>query len=90
MPIFKYKTFAEAKQALWNFHTDSAYFKQVADLWDIAGELCPMGYPHGVFKYRSLEEANEERRQWDVSNALKMRSQGTGPSAKRNDRTRLR
>ena len=41
MPIYKYKTFDGAERALWNFHPDEAYYKQVAALWRFANQLSP-------------------------------------------------
>jgi hypothetical protein len=61
MPVYKYKTFEQAERALWNFHPDAAYYKQVAELWAFAKKLCPIKYPRGVFKFRTIEEANRHR-----------------------------
>jgi len=73
MPVYKYKTFEEAERALWNFHPDEAYFKRVAELWDFADKLCPIRCPQGVFKFRSIEEANEQRDEWELAHAKKLR-----------------
>ena len=73
MPIYKYKTFEEAQKALWNFHPDADYFKQVAELWDTADKLCPISYPRGIFKYRSINEANKQRKKWEIDHAKRMR-----------------
>jgi hypothetical protein len=72
MPVFKYKTFEEAKKALWSFHPDALYFKQLAELWYTANKLCPIIYPQGVFKYRSTHEAGEHRKQWELLHARKI------------------
>ncbi|MFQ6113318.1 MAG: hypothetical protein ACE5NG_04410 [bacterium] len=74
MPVFKYKTFEEAERALWNFHPDEAYFRNVAELWDFANELCPINYPKGIFKFRNIEEANKQREEWELAYAIKLRS----------------
>jgi len=72
MPIYKYKTFAAAEQALWNFHPDKAYFKRLEELWDFADKLCPIHYPGGIFKFRTIEEANKHREEIEMTHALKM------------------
>ena len=72
MPIYKYKTFEEAERALWNFHPDETYFRKVADLWSFANRLRPVAYPKGIFKFRSLEEANKHREHWELENAKKI------------------
>jgi hypothetical protein len=72
MPIYKYKTFEEAERALWNFHPDETYFRKVADLWSFANRLSPISYPTGIFKFRSLEEANKHGDQWELEHAKKI------------------
>ncbi len=66
MPVYKYKSFEDAERALWNFHPDAAYYKKVAELWNFANKLHPITYPRGVFKFRTLEEANEQRNKWEL------------------------
>lgn len=75
MPVYKYKTFEEAERALWNFFPDEAYFKRVAELWDFADKLCPIRYPQGVFKYKSIEEAYSQRTEWELAHAKELCSQ---------------
>jgi len=72
MSVYKYKTFEEAERALWNFHPNAAYFKQVAELWKFANQLCPITYPQGIFKYRSIEEANQQRDEWELAHAKRV------------------
>ena len=72
MPVFKYKTFEEAERALWNFHPDESYFRKVAELWDFADKLSPIRYPKGIFKFKSIEEANKQREQWELAYAKKL------------------
>ena len=72
MPVYKYKTFEEAERALWNFHPDESYFKRVAEFWDFADKLCPIRYPQGIFKFRRIEEANQQRDEWELAHAKKL------------------
>ena len=73
MPVYKYKTFEKAQRALWNFHPDENYFKQVSDLWDTADKLCPIRYPRGVFKFKSIKEAQKQRKEWEIAHAKRIR-----------------
>jgi uncharacterized protein len=82
MPVYKYKTFEEAKIALWCREPDRAYFTQLNSLWALADRLSPCKYPSGVSKYRTIEEAKKQRGEWDLSNARRnvcrvSRSNGT-------------
>ncbi|MBN2091163.1 hypothetical protein JW964_16240 [candidate division KSB1 bacterium] len=72
MPVFKYKTFEEAERALWNFKPDEAYFKRVAELWDFANQLNPIRYPRGIFKFKTIEEANRHREEIELTHARKI------------------
>jgi hypothetical protein len=71
MPVQKFKTFEEAEKALWNFHPDEAYYARVAELWDFANKLNPISYPKGIFKFRTIEEANKHREEWELAYAIK-------------------
>jgi len=73
MSLQKYKSFSEAEQALWCFKPDEKYFKQIKELFKLANRLCPPNFPRGVFKYRTIEEANKDKEEWILQNALKKR-----------------
>lgn len=79
MPIYKYKSFEEAEKALWNFKPDQSYFDAVAELWRFANQLSPITYPRGIFKYRSIEEANKDRERWELAQAKKLRAERVRP-----------
>jgi len=69
MPVYKYTSFEKAKRALWNFHPDRTYFEQVAELWNLADNIAPISYPQGIFRYRTIEEANRQREEWEIAHA---------------------
>lgn len=64
MPLYKYKTFEEAEQALWNFKPDSNYFERVKRMFEIAGEFYNPIYPKGIHKYKTFEEAQADMYKW--------------------------
>lgn len=70
MPVYKYKTFEEADQALWNFDPDEIFFRKIHELFILAVKLNPVVYPRGVFKYKTFEEAQEQRLEWELRNAV--------------------
>ncbi|MDW7681228.1 MAG: hypothetical protein SCK70_11730 [bacterium] len=74
MPIYKYKSFEDAEKALWNLNPDENYIKRVAELWDFANELNPINYPKGLFKFKSIEEANRHRETIEIAHAKRLRS----------------
>ena len=69
-PVFRFKTFEEAEQALWCFEPDEAYWERVRRLWALGDRLATRRYPRGVFRYRTVEEANREADRWIISNAV--------------------
>lgn len=73
MSVQKFKTHEEAQRALWCFHPDEEYYKRVSRLFKLANRLCPPNFPRGVFKYRTIEEANKAKEKWLLENALKKR-----------------
>lgn len=58
MPVYKFKSFEDARQALWNFNPDAEYYRRVARLFELGFTLSPPVCKHGLFPFRSIEEAN--------------------------------
>ena len=75
MPVQKFKTFEDAEKALWNFQPDDKYFARVAAHWDFANALNPIKYPKGIFKFKTMEEANEHREAIEREHALKVQAE---------------
>lgn len=69
MPLHRYRTYEEAERALWNPDPDETYCDQLAELWKFADELSPIDYPRGIFRYRSIEEADKQRCEWELAHA---------------------
>lgn len=61
MSVQKFKTFEEAEKALWNFNPDSEYYKKLRAFYKLFSKLSKFSYPKGVFKFKTLEEAEEHR-----------------------------
>lgn len=61
MPVYKYSSFEEAEKALWNFNPDQAYYDKVKFILKSGRELLQAKYKSGVFKFKSIQEANEFR-----------------------------
>jgi hypothetical protein len=61
MPIRKFRTLEEAEKALWREPFDPENLRVSASVTNLAMGLARITLPKGVFKYRSLEEADQER-----------------------------
>ena len=66
MPLRRFETQEAARQALWTTRDDPRLVPRIRTLWDRARRLIPgdLGIPRGVRRYRSIEEANEDREAW--------------------------
>ncbi|KAA3617038.1 MAG: hypothetical protein D8M58_04425 [Calditrichaeota bacterium] len=64
MSVQKYKTLSEAEEALWNFYPDDKYYDEIRALFNLACKMNPPNFPRGVFKYKTLEEANKQKMEW--------------------------
>ncbi len=64
MPIKKFRSIEEmdeARRELWCDKPDAAYFERVGKLWEASSRLNPRKFPRGVFKFRTIEEAQAHR-----------------------------
>lgn len=60
MPVYRYRSFEEAQRALWRFETGVGYYRMLADLFHLGCKLSPPAHPAGIFRFRSMEEANAQ------------------------------
>ena len=67
MPVLKFRSFEEAREALWGDPGDPAYIRRIAWLWAFSDRLYPRRFPAGVYRFASIEEANRQREEWDAA-----------------------
>lgn len=61
MPVYRYRSFEDARRALWISSGDADLAGRMRRLWAFAARLCPRRRTPGVTKFRSIEEANRAR-----------------------------
>jgi hypothetical protein len=78
MPVDKYRS-VEDMPPLGRCETlDEEFFQRVAKLWARSSALSARIYPRGVFKFRSIEEAQEARERVTRENIERLRRERAG------------
>jgi hypothetical protein len=73
MGVKKFRDVSEMKPA--RFAPGSAeLFAAWRHVWAVSARICPLTFPPGVYKHRSIEDAEQLRRQWERANFLAHRA----------------
>lgn len=73
MPLKKYRSLEEMRDDLTRVPTGADLAARIDALWRRAWALAPRRYPKGVFKFRSIEEAQAHREQVTAENVARLR-----------------
>lgn len=73
MPVRKFRSIAEMETTVALERDDPNLWPTVASLWARSARLSPRRYPPGVYKHRSIEEANRLEDAWDRARVAKNR-----------------
>jgi hypothetical protein len=61
MPVQRFRNLDEARRALWSNQDAATLSARIRRLWQFTGRLARPTVPRGVRRFRTIEEANEER-----------------------------
>jgi hypothetical protein len=75
MPVQKFKTFEEAEEALWLDSDDPTLTRRIDLHWRRSSQWLPPAMPRGVFKFRTIEEANASREAYEDARVETMRAE---------------
>lgn len=64
MPVQRFRTFREARLAQWLSPDDPRLLDRIRRWWRISAMFWPVVKPRGVRKFRTIEEANADRKSW--------------------------
>lgn len=81
MPVQKFRDFESARQALWLPSGHKDLVRRIKGLWAFSSRLVPRQIPRGVRKFRSIEEANQEREEWVTRRIQQQRSKNLSHAA---------
>lgn len=66
MPVQRFRSFEEARRALWAESGSPDIANRMRLLWAFAARLTTRRAPAGVRRFRTLEEAQHERATWET------------------------
>ncbi len=87
MPVRKFRDVSEMEETLWREPGDPALFRAISSVWSFAEKTCPQRFPPGVYKHRSIEDAQALAEEWSLANfrsfqeRQRARAQFTGSSS---------
>lgn len=70
----RFRDFDEARDALWVRPGDPRLLERIRSCWEFARRLVPVAGPRGLRRFRTIEEANQEREEWTFRRAREMRA----------------
>jgi len=85
MPIQKFRNLDAMRKALWQSSSGEDLPRRIRRLWARSVAISPRVYPRGVFKYRSLEEAQRAREQMVTDNVQRLLQERLAAEKIRND-----
>jgi hypothetical protein len=68
MPVRKYRDVSEMEGNTWREPGDPQLFRAMRATWDFAARTVRPSFPPGVYKHRSIEEADATRESWEQAN----------------------
>ena len=68
MPVRKYRSVEEMDGNTWREPGDPALFRAIKATWEFAERTLQPRFPPGVYKHRSIEEADKVREAWGKAN----------------------
>lgn len=74
MPIQRFRSFEDAREALWVRRDDPQLVVRIRKLWTFAARLAPGTAPRGVRRFRNPEDAQRDRDEWITLRAHALRA----------------
>ena len=65
MPVKKFRSVEEMEGSLWRQAGDPELLRAIRAVWSFAAQTVPRHFPPGVYKHRSIEDAQRLRDEWE-------------------------
>ena len=79
MPIRKFRDVSEMDDGTWYEPADPALHAAIRRVWAFAERTCPLRFPPGVYRHRSLADADAQREQWEAANFAAFQARRSRP-----------
>lgn len=67
MPVKRFRDISEVTEPV--YESGSAHlYEVIRHTWGLSDRIFPLRFPSGVFKHRSIEDAEALREQWEEAN----------------------
>jgi hypothetical protein len=67
MPVKRYRDVSEIEEPVHEPGSPRLY-EVIRHVWGLSDLICPLRFPSGVFRHRSIEEAERLRESWEDAN----------------------
>jgi hypothetical protein len=67
MPVKKFRDISEMSDT-WLEPGSPELMQAIRNVWDFAARVCPLRFPPGVYKHRTIEDAEKFREEWAKAN----------------------
>ena len=67
MPVRKYRDVSEIEEPV-HVPGSPELYEVIRHVWGLSDLVCPLRFPEGVFKHRSIEDAERLRETWEDAN----------------------
>jgi hypothetical protein len=74
MPVRKFRDVSQIEEETYQPGTQRL-FEVIRHVWGLSDLICPLRFPPGVFKHRTIEDAEALRDQWEDANFRRRREQ---------------
>lgn len=65
MPVRKFRDVSEMEDNTWHEPGSPEHFRAMRNTWDFAQRTLGYRFPPGVYKHRSIEDAQRQREIWE-------------------------
>jgi hypothetical protein len=68
MPVKKIRDLQEMEDSLWREPGSPELMRAIESVQRLGARTRPLGFPPGVYKHRSIEDAERLREEWEKAN----------------------